>query len=535
MMREGGPGARLSLSRRAFLRLTGAGLLAGITSTACTPAARPQAVSEAGPRFGGTLRVAIAGEPPALDPTFTTAYITRQIALHMFELLLHQDGRFNPVPMLASAFAHEEQGRVLRLELRTGVKFHNRKPMTADDVVASLLRYARMTGYGRTLFGRVADVAKSGDYAVRLVFKEPTAVAPIFLSAHADAPVIPKELAEAYPDGPLKEFVGTGPYRFGEHLPDRYVSLKRYQDYAAVDLPPSGNSGRKVAYLHEIRFIPVPEPSVRLDGLATGEFDFAQELNPDSYDRLRADPNLEVQVVRTAWYCAHFNKAQESILSSRTLRHALLAAVDAERLARLAFGRPEFYRLYPSMSAPETPWYSEAGKEYYNQKNPDKARRLLREAAYDGRPLRFIATKEYTWNYNLALGLKEQFETVGVKVDLQLMDWAALVRTRSRRDAWDIFITGHLATDHPLTQPFINESWPGFWKNPEKDRLVERLMVAATQAEARQYIDALERLKWEDAAFAMICEGSLLHAYRRKLRGYRTDWFDPLFWSCWLE
>jgi peptide/nickel transport system substrate-binding protein len=149
--------------------------------------------------------------------------------------------------------------------------------------------------------------------------------------------------------------------------------------------------------------------------------------------------------------------------------------------------------------------------------------------------LRFIATREYTWNYNMALGLKEEFEAIGVKIDLQLMDWATLVRTRSRRDAWDIFITGHLATDHPLIQPFMSESWPGFWKNAEKDRLLEKLMAASSPEEARHYIDALEQLKWEDAAFIMLCEGALLHAYRKGLRGYRADWFDPLFWNCWLE
>jgi peptide/nickel transport system substrate-binding protein len=361
MTSEGSGARHLSISRRTFLKLAGS-VLTGPAGVACSQQTRQTQVAETEPRFGGMLRVAIAGEPPSLDPSFTTAYLTRQIALHMFELLLHQDQRYNPVPMLVESFGHEDGGRALRLNLRTGVQFHNGQPMTADDVVASLLRYARLTGYGRTLFARVAEAEKIGAYSVRIIFKEPTGVGPVFLSAHADAPVIPRQLAEAYPDSALKEFIGTGPYRLAEHLPDRYVSLKRYENYSPVDRTPSGNSGRKVPYLDEIRFIPVPEPAVRLDGVVTGEFHFAQELNPDSYDQVKANPNLEVQVVRTAWYCAHFNKAEESILSNRTLHHALLAAFNVEPVARLAFGRPEFYRMYPSMSAPETPWYSEAGR-----------------------------------------------------------------------------------------------------------------------------------------------------------------------------
>lgn len=509
---------------------TGASPVAG----AASPTAAAQPSPATGGKKGGVLRVAIIGEPPALDPTFTTATITSNITWHMFESLFTRDASFSPKPLLAESYEFQDDNKVLVITLRPNITFHDGRPVTADDVIASLTRYSKLSGRGKNFFTRVANLDKVDDTTVRFEFNEPTGIAPVFL-AQVDAMIIPKDLAEAYPDKELGEYIGTGPFKFKERLPDRHISLVRNDDYVPLEGAADGYGGARVPYFDEIRFIPVPEQAVRGDGLVTDEFDFAEQLSLDNYDAFTAEPDLGLQVTLPYYfYGAHFNKSQESIMSNLKLRQALLAAVDVEPVAKAGFSRSEFYRLYSSMSAPETLWNTEGGQEYYNQKNPEKAKQLLQEAGYNGQPIRWLSTKEYSYNYNMALVLKQQLEAIGAVIDLQVMDWATLVKTRSQRDAWDIFITGHESYQHPVLQPYMNETWPGFWANERRDELLQQLMGETDEAKIKELVTELDKVWWEDAAMIKVCEGATLRGYRTRLKGYASlpDWF---FWNCWFE
>jgi peptide/nickel transport system substrate-binding protein len=485
-------------------------------------------------RYGGTLRVAIIGEPPAFDPTFTTATITANTTWHVFEGLFYRDEEFAPQPMLLESSEVEDEGRQFTFHLRENVPFHNGDIMDADDVIASLERYSVLSGRGRTLWERVESLEKADDLTVVINFTDATGILPVYLSM-TDAIVIPKEIAEAAPDGEMGEFIGTGPYMLDERLADRYISIVRFDEYAALDGEPDGFGGRKVAYFDEIRFIPVPETSVRADGLITDEYDYAEALSTDQYDGLDAEPDVQLQVTLPYYfYCAHFNKSEESMMSNRDLRIALMTAANAEPAARAAFGQEEFFRLGPQMSAPETAWHTTAGEEFYSMNDPERAAELLEEAGYDGTPIRWIATREYGWNYDTALVLVEQLEAAGAVIDLQVLDWATLVATRSQRDEWDIFITGHPTYNHPILQVFLDETWPGFWDNARKDELVS-LAIEEPDADVQmEYLEELQQLWYEDAAMIMIAEGAVLRGYRTRLQGYAdpADWF---FWNAWFE
>ncbi len=94
-------------------------------------------------------------------------------------------------------------------------------------------------------------------------------------------------MIDAAGDGQIKEFIGTGPYRFVEHKPDRHISLARFKDYAARSEPPDGYGGKRPAYFDEILFIPVPDVAVRLAGVETGEYHFGQQIKQDQYDGIK--------------------------------------------------------------------------------------------------------------------------------------------------------------------------------------------------------------------------------------------------------
>jgi len=115
------------------------------------------------PRRGGVLRVGNLGEPPALDAHWTTATITEVLANHIYEGLYSLDANRRPTPMLAEGHTVSKDGLTYTFKLRQGVKFHNGKEMTADDVVASSTAGASSRSTARRCSPRWRRCAASTD------------------------------------------------------------------------------------------------------------------------------------------------------------------------------------------------------------------------------------------------------------------------------------------------------------------------------------------------------------------------------------
>ena len=341
----------------------------------------PAASAQDTPRMGGVLKVASIGEPPTLDMPMSTAVLVYEIMWHVNESLFTYDKGFNPVPLLAESHAVTDKGLRHTITLRKGVKFHNGKEMTSADVVPSLRRWGRVASIGRSLWKYVESVDAKDPYTVVISLKQPSASL-IYGLSEPHAAVYPKESIEAAGEGQLKEFIGTGPYRFVEHKPDRHIKLARFKDYSARAEPPSGFGGKRTAWLDEILFLTVPDTAVRLAGVETGEYHHAMFVKQDSYDRVKALPSLEPRIVKPrGWAVAVLNHKAGPMMQKK-LRQAVQAALDMEPILAGGFGSREFYRLDPGLFFPEQPWHSTASAKLYNQHDKDKARRLLKEAGY---------------------------------------------------------------------------------------------------------------------------------------------------------
>lgn len=492
----------------------------------------PASANVATPKKGGTLKIAILGEPPALDPVFTTATITANVTSHIFEGLFARGADYGPKLMLAQSYEPSTDGLTHTFKLRTGVQFHNGKQMTSEDVSASMQRWLDIGARGSFIGKRLDSMSTPDKATLVMKFKQATGSLPLYLS-RTEMAVVPADIARATGKDQFKDFVGTGPYKFVERQPDRYTRFARFDNYAAREDAPDAWAGKKTAYIDTLEFIPVSEDAVRTDGMGTGEYLFADPIPPDSFDTIKANPQLVPYVVKPYyWYVTHFNKKQ-GLFTDLRLRQAVQKALACDPIARSGFGRAEFYRLDPGIAAPETPWFSDIGKDQFNHQNADEARALLQQANYSGEPVRWMATKEYFWNYNQALPIKSQLEAVGFKVDLQVMDWATLVSRRSKPDQYDAFITGHESYGHPLVQPFLDDKWPGFWANDQKDKIVSDLIAETDQTRAKQLIDQLQTLIYQDVPFVKLEEGFLLRVSTNKLQGY-TNPADFYFWNSWL-
>ena len=456
------------------------------------------AAAQDAPRAGGVLKAAMIGEPPTLDTHTTTAVIAYQIGWHMFESLYTYDKTYAPIPMLAESHTVADGGRRYTIALRKGVRFHNGKELTASDAAASLTRWGRIHVTGKTIWKNVEAVEAKDPSTLIIHLKEPSGSL-LYALASPYLAIYPKSVADAAGDAPIKEYVGTGPYRFVEHKPDRHIKLARFKEYAARTEAPDGVGGRRTAYADEILFMPVPDVAVRLAGIETGEYHFAQSPRPDQYDRLKTVPKLELSIVKLGGWITAAPNHKQGVMTNKKVRQAFQAVLDMEPIMAASLGNKAFYRLDGALYFPEqTLWHTPAGVTGYNLHNKERARTLLKESGYAGQPVRWITTKEYDYMYNSALVAKQQAEEVGFKIDLQVLDWATLVQRRNKPELWDLFTTGLVFSPDPALSSNLQCNWPGWWCNEEKERLVSDLVRESDAKKRKALIERIQAVFYED-------------------------------------
>ncbi len=489
------------LSRRDFLRasvLTGGAVLLAACSqpagtavtatsapaTGATAAAKATSAPAAGAAVkGGVLRAAMIGEAPSLDPHWTTASVTANIVWHMVEAPFSLDEKYQAIPMLAESVETKDNGLTRVMKLRKGVKFHNGKEMTSEDVEASMLRWSKLSGVGKGLFAKVQSLEKTDPYT--LTFKMTSAYA-IFEAAlgwrSQGCAIMPKEVVEeATEKNQITKPIGTGPYKFEEHLKDRHLKVTRFDDYKSCDTVVRGPGGQKNAYVDEIRFIPVPDQSVRVSGIQANEYDYAEGVNTDQYALLKDNPSVTTLVSVPAKTPVHYFNKKSTIMSDQKIRQAIMMAVDPEAALKAAWASTDFYRVSGALMQKESIWYTEAGIKNFNVKNLDGAKALLKESTYSGQPIRYLTTKEYPTMFQESVVLSQQMQALGLTVDLQVTDWATLVSNRAKPETWEVFSTWHGFVQDPSMMDWNNPAYPGWWDNPEIAALREEMLTTLDQ------------------------------------------------------
>jgi peptide/nickel transport system substrate-binding protein len=488
---------------------------------------------------GGVIRVAVLGDPPTLDSHWTTANFVEVITQHMYEGLYTLDQTYQPIPDLADGMpAVSADGLVYTIKLRQGIKFHNGKEMTSEDVVASLKRWGGYAAQAKALWASVEDVRPSGKYAVELWLKEKVGIVLIALAnANNFGAIYPKEIAEKYPTpNKVTEYIGTGPYKFVEWKPDSHIRMVRYDDYKARPEPPNGWGGQKIAYADEIRWIPMPDVATRVAALESGEVDFADDLQADAFSRIKENPKLRPLVVRPyTWAIGVFNK-KEGLMTNQKLRQAIQAAIDVEPVMKGAVGNPLFYRLDPGLSFQEQKaWHSTVGAPWYNKHDKEKAKQLLKEAGYKGEAVRFLTTKEYAWMYNYALVTKQQLEELGMVIDLQVVDWATLVQRRNNPQMYDIFTTGMSFVPDPTQHPYLRCDWPGWTCDEQIGKALDAIRRETDPAKRRAIWEEIHKRFYEYVPAIRYGDIFAFRAMQASVKGFNENMTFYRFYNVWLD
>jgi len=471
------------------------------------------------------INVATIGEPPTLDPATTTSDVVSIITQHMFETLYTFTKRWDVAPLLAAALPTlSGDGRVYTIPLRTGVKFHNGKVMTAADVVASLKRWSEVSARGKLAAPIIEQIVAKDQATIEIRLKEPFApLLPLLAMNNGAAAILPQEISQA--GSPIKEFVGTGPYRLLEHKPDQYVRLTRFDDYASPSGKPDGYAGERKAIVKELRFAPVPNATTRVSGMLSGQFQFADALPSETIAQFEGNAEVKPLVAGPTWPFVIINNTKSKLTGNPLIRQAMLTAINTDDLLAAAFGNPTFYDVSGSIYSEGT-IYFDADAPGYNKPDTKKAAALLREAGYKGETLRLVTSQQFDFMYKMALVAKQQLEDAGFKVELLVMDWASVVRRRAEPDAWDAFTSYNTFVPEPSLLTFVNPEYPGWWDTPEKTAALAAFNKEMDPSKRIALWKKVQELLYRQAPTLIVGQFRNLSAINAKLDGY-----EPMPWS----
>jgi len=480
------------------------------------------------------LNLAMVAEPPTLDIQSTPADLVCIIMQHVYEPLFTFDAKAALVPMLAESMPKiSGDGKLYDITLRKGVMLHSGRELNADDVVASLRRWMEVSPRGKSVAAQVADLTAKGPLTVEISLKN--AYAPL-LSQLAMASGMAAIMAKESLAQPLREYVGTGPYRFKERRPDQYVLLTRFDGYSARKEAASGYGGKRVAEVEELRFVPVPNANTRVEGALAGQFHYADLLPIEALSRLEKAPGKVVPIMTPSFGFPYlvFN-TKEGSMSQQSTRKAVQTALGHGEMLAAGFGDTRFFIAEGNHFPKGTPFYSDAGTASYNERDARKAKTQADQAGYKGEPIRILTSRQYDFHYNMALIMAEQLKKAGFKADLNVVEWATLLQRRADPKLWDIYITHSGQFPEPmLSPPQLGDGAPGWWSSPAKQQALSALNQESNPAKRGALWGKVQQVVYDEVPYINVGKFASLSARAPSLQGY-TPFTYPFFWNTSLK
>ncbi|WP_242704228.1 ABC transporter substrate-binding protein [Candidatus Enterococcus ferrettii] len=475
------------------------------------------------------LRIAVSANPPSLDAQIANSNITAQIGYHIFEPLFAMDGNFEPQPVLADSYEVSEDGKVYTIKLLKGVKFHNGKEMTADDVVASLSRWVKDSQKASTLIGG-STFEKVDDYTVKMTANEASSdVITVLANPIMFAAIYPAEIVEKAGEKGISEYIGTGPYKLADWKQDQYIELEKFDDYKVRENATTGLAGKKTAATDKLVFDIVTDASTRIAGAKNGQYDIVEEVPQDNYEELEKASNLKLDVTKGGTLNLFLNTTV-GIMEKQDMRQAVLAALNMDDILLASYGNKKLFEENPGWFNPEdAQWGSEAGKEYYNQNDPDKAKELLKKAGYNNEKLVLVTTPDYPEMYNATLVVQEQLKKVGINAEVESYDFSTFMEHRADPNQCSMFITSNSYNVLPIQLTVLDKTWAGM-DRPEVTDGIKAMRSANSQEEAKAAWDDLQEFIYEYGGATVLGHFTGVNAVSNNVDGYEYMRF-PIFWN----
>lgn len=491
-------------------------------------------------KTGGTLDVAYASEPDTLDLMSNASSPTRDIAWHIFETLVALDKDFTVKPMIAEDYTISDDQKVYTIKIREGVQFHDGTTVDADDVVASFERWRTVSAVGQVADEYVEDIQVLDEVTVEITL---TDVYNGFLD-DMGAPktglvILPKEIAEEAGENPLvpDQLIGTGPYKFDNWERGKEIVLTKFDDYAQREETDWGGlSGKKEVNFDSINFLMVKDPQVRLNGMKTDLYDYAQAIPTDLYDVAESTPNAHGVTYINGYSMLIPNKSKAPF-DDLEVRQALNYALNQEEIAQSTYGYEEFYEMDGALFDPiQTELYTDEGTDSYAIYDPEKAKALLEKSDYNGEPITIMYSNNHEAYKRISQMVEQQLEEVGFQVELDPYEWATYLEKWQDPNNWDIVTIGFSTRFSPNELGFLvlDRNSSGWYDSKRWAELMRQWGVAASSEERQIVLAEMNETVYEELPFLKVANETTLDVMSDDIQDYEA-WLGPRFWNTWVN
>jgi len=468
-----------------------------------------------------SLRVVPSSDLKVLDPVWTTAFITQGHAYMIYDTLFGMDEKGEIRPQMVGSYSASDDNKVWNFTLREGLRFHDGSAVTAQDVIASIHRWGARDALGQKMLAALERMEAEGDKSWRMVFKTPFGAVLDALGKPNNLPfIMPKAVAETPASQQIDNLVGSGPFTLAaaDFRPGDRVIYRKNPDYVPRQEAASGMAGGKVVKVDQVEWIFLRDPQTQANALLNGEVDMLESVNAARADELEASGKVElVPILPPGNYAVHFNHKLPPFKDNPKLVRAAMLAINQEAVLRAQVTKREFYKPCPSVYICDSPYGASPTGFFTGKPQFDAAKKLLKEANYDGTPIVVMMPSDVPAINKLPVVYSELLKQAGFKVDLQQMDWASLLTRRAKWDpigqgGWHAFITywPGASASNPLTHiPLTGNGEQGFagWPVSSEVEALKARFIETTDAALRKELAAKIQLRaLEDGVLAPLGE-----------------------------
>ncbi len=277
-----------------------------------------------------TLRVGIQDDPDALDPARSRTYAGRVVFTALCDKLVDVTPTLTFVPQLATGWTWNADNTVLTMTLREGVTFHDGDPFDAEAVKFNLDRDRTLPeSVRKSELASIASVDVVDPKTVAIRLKQPDATLIAQLSDRAGMMLSPRASKGDVAGKP----VCSGPYKFVQRVQQDRIVLERYEGY-----------WNKADYhFDRIVYRPIPDTSVRLANLRSGDLDIIERFAPTDVKSIKADRNLQLFLTPGLGYAfmvfnvANGDRAKTPLGQDKRVREAFGQAIDRQTINDVVF------------------------------------------------------------------------------------------------------------------------------------------------------------------------------------------------------
>ena len=495
-----------------------------------------------------TLRFIPQADLTALDPVWTSVYVTRNHAYLVFDTLYGQDSRYGIQPQMVDGHTVEDNGRLWNLVLRPGLLFHDNTPVLARDAVASIRRWARRDAFGGTLMAATAELSAPDDRTIRFRLNTPFPFLPEALGKIGInmLPIMPERLAATDPFKPVTEMVGSGPFRFlaDERVVGARVVYEKFQAYRPRESgTPDWTAGPKQVHFDRVQWTVIPDAATAAAAMQRNEADWWEQPVFDLLPLLKRSPGLALSTTEVTGNIGllRFNQLFPPF-DNPAIRHALLLALDQKDFMAAVVGdTPDAARTDLGFFAPGTPMASDAGLQILQtRRDPAAAAAAIKAAGYNNEPVIVMTPSDYPRIDALCNVAADLLRRCGLNVQLEAMDWGTVIQRRASKappgqGGWSTFVTTLTGAD--MTSPAGSlalrgngqNAWFGWPTAPELERLRTEWLATADLSEQKRIAAAIQAQAFKDVPFLPLGQFFQPTVMNTSLTGALQGM--PLFWN----